>query len=356
MDSKLTDDLGPLAAAASSFPLLVYDYKHGNPPETSQTVLSVADGSMRTIRVPELCDYTCLETPQGLVLMVDTVSGSGSCWLWNPHSGEKTALPAMDGDLPDPDHSRCLVSDAASSVSDNVGPPDPLVLVYDLMRPEILFCRISGGGAWVKQTYDMGPYEVPAKAPTPRVFSQMAALEGTFFYLDQESIDVVGALVILPGDPEPCLEPVKFEAPLPTLATDAQQAQQSGATITYLLESSNDLFLVCLFYVGFTLERVEEVGVYVMDFSKEDECSWCKVTDIGDAAFLLGPAGGFAASCSAAEHGLRSGCVYIAGDCLGHSNDVHIFDLKEGTRELVTPTQDIPALSREPFWLVPVLP
>jgi len=29
MESKLTEDVGPLAAAASSFPLLVYDYKHG---------------------------------------------------------------------------------------------------------------------------------------------------------------------------------------------------------------------------------------------------------------------------------------------------------------------------------------
>jgi hypothetical protein len=32
MESKLTEDVGPLAAAASSFPLLVYDYKHGVPP------------------------------------------------------------------------------------------------------------------------------------------------------------------------------------------------------------------------------------------------------------------------------------------------------------------------------------
>ena len=50
--------------------------------------------------------------------------------------------------------------------------------------------------------------------------------------------------------------------------------------------------------------------------------------DIGDAAFLLGP-GSFAASCSAAEHGLKNGCVYLADD----NNDVHIFHLKEGTRE-----------------------
>ncbi|XP_066313783.1 uncharacterized protein [Miscanthus floridulus] len=344
MESKLTQDVGPLAAAASSFPLLVYDYEHGNPPEISQTVLSVADGSMRTIRVPEMCDYTCLETQQGLMLMVDTASGS--CWLWNPQTGEKTALPSMNGELPY--QCRCLISDTTSSppdsVSDDVDPPDSLVLVYDLTRPELLFCRIRGGAGWVKQSYDMG-IEVPAteKGPTPSgVISDMAAVQGAFYY--SESRDVIGALFSFADDPEPRLELVTFDAPLPTLAVDAPQLK---ATKSYLLESSRELFLVCLFYISSSIERIEEVGAYVMDFSKKE---WCKVTDIGDAAFLLGPGPGcFAASCSAAEHGLKSGCVYLADD----NNDLHIFDLKQGTRELVRPTQDIPALSRVPFWLVP---
>ena len=354
MESKLTEDVGPLAAAAvaSSFPLLVYDYEHGDPPEISQTVLSVADGSMRTIRVPEMCDYTCLETPQGLMLMVDTASGS--CWLWNPQTGEKTALPAMDGgELPD--HCRCLVSDTTSYPphwisDDDVDHPDSLVLVYDLTRPELLFCRIRGGAGWVKQSYDMG-IEVSAAAatgeeegPTPSAaISYMAAVQGVFYY--SESRDVIGALFSFADDPEPRLELVTFDARLPTLALDAPQLT---VTKSYLLESSRELFLVCLFYIGCTVERIEEVGAYVMDFTEKE---WCKVTDIGDAAFLLGP-GCFAASCAAAEHGLKSGCVYLADD----DNDVHIFDLKDGTRELVKPTQDIPALSREPFWLVPVQP
>ena len=48
--------------------------------------------------------------------------------------------------------------------------------------------------------------------------------------------------------------------------------------------------------------------------------------------------------------------MYFAYDFLGDSNEFHIFDLKEGTRELDGPTQDIAALSREPFWLVPIAP
>ncbi|KAG0519033.1 hypothetical protein BDA96_09G229100 [Sorghum bicolor] len=173
------------------------------------------------------------------------------------------------------------------------------------------------------------------EGPTPSAaISYMAAVQGVFYY--SESRDVIGALFSFADDPEPRLELVTFDARLPTLALDAPQ------------ESSRELFLVCLFYIGCTVERIEEVGAYVMDLTEK---GWCKVTDIGDAAFLLGP-GSFAASCSAAEHGLKSGCVYLADD----NNDVHIFHLKEGTRELVRPTQDIPSLSREPFWLVPVRP
>lgn len=142
MESKPGEDPGPLASLSSSFPLLVYD--HGS----SQTVLSVADGSIQTLQIPEMCNYTCLETPQGLVLMVDTASLQ--CSLWNPQTGEKAALPAMDEEPPE--HCRCLVSDVGSSpppwvTDDDGGAPDSLVVVYDLARPQLLFCRIRGGGA-----------------------------------------------------------------------------------------------------------------------------------------------------------------------------------------------------------------
>jgi hypothetical protein len=335
------DDLGSLAAAAASFPLLVYD--HGEQPAgNSQTVLSVADGSSRTYHIPELSNLRCLETPQGLVLTVDTASLQ--CSLWNPQNGEKTALPAMDEPLPE--RCRCLVTDTSSSPLE--WDPDSLVLVYDLRRPELLFCRIRGGtgATWVRQSYDMGLYEVPGKAPTERAIDCMAAVQGIFYFL--RSPGVVGAFCSSADDPEPCLEPASLNVPEPTIVSDAPQV----VTLSYLLESSKDLFLVCLFFLGCGLERVEEVGAYMMDFTRE---RWCKVTDIGDRAFLLGPSS-FAASCSATEHGLKKGCVYFAYDFLGDSNEVHIFDLKEGTRELAGPTQDIPALSRKPFWLVPVHP
>nr|CAB3472105.1 unnamed protein product [Digitaria exilis] len=167
--SKGTDDLPPslAAAAAASFPLLVYD--HGEPPDNSQTVLSVADGSMQTLELPEMRNLSlmCLETPQGLVLMVDTASLQ--CSLWNPQTGDKMALPAMDEEPPE--HCRCIIADAGTFPPTPDRDPDSLVLVYDLTEPEVLICLIRGGAAWVRQSYDM-----PLRSPRERT-NREASLE-----------------------------------------------------------------------------------------------------------------------------------------------------------------------------------
>ncbi|CAO2193826.1 unnamed protein product [Urochloa humidicola] len=137
------DATSPLVAGP--FPLLVYD--HGEQPYNSQIALSVADGSSRTYRLPEMRNSRCLETPQGLVLIID--NASFHCTLWNPRTGEKTSLPAMD-EAP-PEYCRCLVSDTGSSpppwVTEGAAAPESLVLVCDLARPQMLFCRVRGGAA-----------------------------------------------------------------------------------------------------------------------------------------------------------------------------------------------------------------
>ncbi|CAL4978063.1 unnamed protein product [Urochloa decumbens] len=332
MESKATaDDLTSLAA---SFPLLVYD--HGEQPDNSQTLLSVADGSSHTHRVSELQNCRCLETPRGLVFIADT--SSLQCSLWNPQTGEKIPLPALDKPLPE--YCRCLLSDTISS-------PDCLVLINDLTQPELLFCHVRGGSEWINQSYDVGLYIIPGRPepPTKRYISEMAAVQGKFYFA--EAPDEVGVFSFV-QDREPRLEMTSFPVPTPVYASGAPQ----DATLSYLLESCQELFLVCLFFPGCNFDRVEEVGAYRMDFSKQE---WCKVIDIGDRAFLLGPHG-FAASCKAMEYGLKKGCVYFAFDLLGNINNFHVFDLVEGTRELIRPGQDIPPLAREPFWMVPACP
>ncbi|TVU21669.1 hypothetical protein EJB05_31321, partial [Eragrostis curvula] len=244
------DDIGSLATA--SFPLLVYD--HGEQPDNSEIMFSVADGSSRTYQVPEMRNHNrCLETPRGWVLTVHTASLQ--CSLWNPQTGEKIALPAMDKALPE--HCRCLLSDTVSS-------PDCLVLVYDMTEPNLLFCQVRAGVAWTSQSYDIGLYELPASHPdshlpprTKAAIGSMAGARGKFYFLDPTCTDVVGVLSFA-RDPEPHMELDTFDAPLPMFDSDASQV----VTMSFLLESSRDLFLVNLFFLGCGFELVEEVGAY----------------------------------------------------------------------------------------------
>nr|CAB3472106.1 unnamed protein product [Digitaria exilis] len=240
------------------------------------------------------------------------------------------------GEQPDNRHTMLSITDGSSRV-------------YRVS--ELTNCSVNGGGdAWISQPYDIGFYPfVPDSDShlTKMAISNIAAVDGKFYFM--ETRHEVGVLSLARDDPEPPhLEISSFGAVSPTFTGEALRS----TTMTYLLESSGDLFLVCLFFIGCDFEHVEEVCAYKMDFS---ERQWCKVTDIGDRVFLLG-AHSFAASCSAAKHGLKRGCVYFAFDFFGDSNDFHIFDLLNGTRELTGPAQDVPLHASEPFWMVPVLP
>ncbi|TKW13530.1 hypothetical protein SEVIR_5G107700v4 [Setaria viridis] len=335
MDPKATGDLTSLAA---SFPLVVYD--HGEQPDNSHTMLSVVDGSSHTCRIPELQNSTCLETPCGLVLVADNTTPS-QCSLWNPQTGEKISLPALDA--APPENSRCLLSDTVSS-------PDCLVLINDTTGFSFMFCHVRGGTAWTTQPYDIGLYALPPgslSAPAKMEIDNLAAVQGKFYFM--ENLDEVWVLSFA-QDPEPHLEMTSFDALMPTFVSVSDEPQL--VIDTYLLESSQELFLVCVYMPGCDFEHIEEVSAYKMDFSKQE---WCKVTDIGDRAFLLGPRS-FAASCAAGEHGLKRGCVYYAFDFFRDTNEFYIFDLMEGTREVTGPGQDVPLSARQPFWMVPVCP
>ncbi|KAK3163984.1 hypothetical protein QOZ80_1AG0011020 [Eleusine coracana subsp. coracana] len=215
MESKPAgDDLGSLAAA--SFPLLVYEYSHGEPPAYSHITLS------------------------RLWVLIENDTDSLQTCLWNPHSGEKIALPAMEKkELPK--YCECLLSRAVSS-------PDCRVLIYDLSEPELLFCRVRGGTAWFSQSYDLG--HLP---PAKRTISGMAAVEGKFYFL--HSRDVVGVLSLADEDPEPRFEMATFHAAMPGFVSESPQ-RVTVVTMTYLVESSGELFLVCLFFHDCTLEQV----------------------------------------------------------------------------------------------------
>jgi hypothetical protein len=334
MDPQATVDLSSLVA---SFPLVVYD--HGEQPDNYHTMLSVAAGSSHTCRIPELQNSTCLQTPCGLVLVADNTTPS-QCCLWNPQTGEKISLPAMDA--PPPEGSGCLLSDTVSS-------PDCLVLINDTTGFSFTFCHVRGRTAWTVQPYDVGFYAQPPgslAAPVRMPIKNLAAVQGKFYFRDTATDEV--SVLSFVQDPEPHLEMTSFHAlrlPFPSVSGLPQLV-----TVGYLLESSGELFLVCIYMPGCDFQHVEEVCAYKMDFSKQE---WCEVFNIGDRAFLLGPRS-FAASCAAEEHGLKSSCVYFAYDFFGNTNEICIFHLLEGTRELIDPGQDVPLPARRPFWMLPV--
>ena len=92
-------------------------------------------------------------------------------------------------------------------LSDTVSSPDCLVLVYTFGEPELLFCQVTGGGAWVTQSYDVGTYEIPGivpAAPKKRYIQDMAAVRGKFYFF--ESSNVLGVFAVARRGPHPHLE------------------------------------------------------------------------------------------------------------------------------------------------------
>lgn len=151
-------------------------------------------------------------------------------------------------------------------LSDTISSPECIVLVHNLTQPELTFCRDTGGSAWVSQAYDIGLYALPPESdfpPTKKQITTMTAMKGKFYFT--KSQDVLGVLSFA-HDPEPHMELTSFDARTPILDSDAAQV----VTVSYLLESSQELFLVCLFLLGCSLECIEEVSAYKMDFSKKE--------------------------------------------------------------------------------------
>ena len=84
--------------------------------------------------------------------------------------------------------------------------------------------------------------------------------------------------------------------------------------ITWLVESSDQLFLVCVCFVGF-------------DFSTE---AWCRVHDIGvwGCCDALGEYRDMAASCPASPLGLKANRIYFMNNFLADDADLRIFDVE----------------------------
>ena len=106
---------------------------------------------------------------------------------------------------------------------------------------------------------------------------------------------------------------------------DFPQGMYSG--ITWLVESDDQLFLVCVCFVGFDAGNIGAVNVYRMDFSTE---AWCRVHDIGvwGCCDALGEYRDMAASCPASPLGLKANRIYFMNNFLADDADLRIFDVE----------------------------
>jgi hypothetical protein len=310
----------------------------------SQKVFSLPDEKLDDDVTPsESSEKIYFATPQGWVLMVsssNSPSDDAGTYLLNPQDGSRIELPTLrDDELPE--KCRCILSD-------RVAAPGCGVLVFDLQSPAMWFCRVGQGHPWSRHDYDIGCYDLPEEycsPPKKRNFFDVAAINGRFFFFESN-----GSLGTLDFHSKDGAEEEEEEARLGAIAIPCID-YPDGITSTYLVESSNDLFLVNIAFRGFCIDQPGELQVYRMDFSEPP--SWRKTSCIGDRAFLLGDSN-FAASCSASGCRLKANCVYWVNCFSEENSDLHILSLEGDTSGIVKRFENVVGVQK-PSWIMPVV-
>lgn len=290
-DCKTTAAPAAAPSTSSCLPLLVFEHQgeeyddddeYNNIPE--MLMFSISQQSLhRNMEHELLAKNVCTATPQGWVLLTVPSPSTAKAWLWNPQTGDKLSLPDIGEEHVIPgDSCNCLLSHK------NVADPGCVVVLVDLTEPNLWFCRVDGSSGWMHYSYHIGDYAIPPeyRPPTKKVISSVAALQGKLYFIssskDMCTIDFLSS-------PDPGIPEFHY---FDVRTVDFPEGMNSGAC--WLVESQEELFQVCICFLGFDPDKIGAIHVYKMDFSKEQ--AWCRVHDIGDSVFLL-PGADIAASC-----------------------------------------------------------
>ncbi|KAK3150387.1 hypothetical protein QOZ80_3AG0232530 [Eleusine coracana subsp. coracana] len=194
--------------------------------------------------------------------------------------------------------------------------PSCVVVLFHLEEPDMWCCRVDGSGdGWRRYTYDIGDYELPEgyrSPPSPRVMSSVAAVQGKLYFI--ASSEEMGVIDFSSEDPD-------FQY-FDVAMVDFPQGMCSG--VTWLVESQDDLLLVCICFVAFDASDIGAIRVHRMDLS---EACWRPVHDIGDFLFLLEDTN-MAASCAATPLGLKGNRIYFMNNFQEDDADLRIIDLE----------------------------
>nr|AAK09231.1 hypothetical protein [Oryza sativa Japonica Group]ABF99162.1 hypothetical protein LOC_Os03g56720 [Oryza sativa Japonica Group] len=176
--------------------------------------------------------------------------------------------------------------------------PRLCVLLIEPIATVIWYCRI-GDDEWMRYEYDIGiqpldpPFEGKDHEKVP--ICQIAACRGKFYFNSNfEKIEV------LELTPTPTFSSIEIADSI------AGGLGVIGGAYVYLVESEDELYMVCLrLDHDFT---IYDMTVHRMDFFSHQ---WRRVYEIGGRAFFLAPFY-FGASCSADEYGLEKDSVYAS--------------------------------------------
>ncbi|KAG2594746.1 hypothetical protein PVAP13_5KG007500 [Panicum virgatum] len=258
-DDDSSDELGK--SLSPCLPLIVFQHHQSYQHENEHGMLMFSVSQKRLLphaadMAPDLVaagSNMFWTSPQGWMLVIkSTMSPSSSAaWLWNPRTGDKITLPDVErdddgGGIDIPMDSKCLLTRKDATH------PECFVVLFDRRQPNMWYCKVvvdddGRRRSWRRYTYDIGDNEVPSKddppssPPTKDVISSIAAVRGELFFIS--SHEDMCAIIFSSASDDPEFQ--YFDAAM----VDFPEGMSSG--ITWLVESEDELFLVCVCFVGF---------------------------------------------------------------------------------------------------------
>ncbi|KAF8780515.1 hypothetical protein HU200_001643 [Digitaria exilis] len=249
-------------------------------------------------------------------------------FLYDPWTREEIGLPRFTHDLP-------RVFDCA--LSDKPTNPGRIVVILHPDEPYFWYCRIGGMSEWIKYDYDVGMDPADPKGLTwkKRVLHFLRSCNGKFYF-------PIASVKhgIIEFNPNPVIRIVTMHG---------FRGGYSGMPRGFRARSCNfeldgEPYKFYVFYEGKL--NITSIALYKVDLVQQ---RFVEVDRIGDQALLWSSYSG--GCCPATKFELESSCVYWTRRDDG---SMHIFNIAEGThRVCYQPSQDLPKLSSEAFWLLP---
>ncbi|KAK3150397.1 hypothetical protein QOZ80_3AG0232660 [Eleusine coracana subsp. coracana] len=211
---------------------------------------------------------------------------------------------------------------------------------YTILRYHL----IGGGDEWTKYDYDVGTTQMDTKGLVweKSVMPYLAPCRGKFYSFFSHKNFAVLEFNPLPTTRVKVLDGIPRAVP-----------PNPGGFMGYSCGFEMDGQLCRFFAYYYRRPSVTtSIALYKLDVAEGKQ--WRKVDEIGDDRALLW-SGRHAASCSATRFGLEPNCVYWINwrDC-----SMRISNILENTERICEPSRDLPKdlpkLSSEAFWLLPM--